>query len=214
MEIADVQQVWFRDEAGSSLSTVACEKAGRRRERDRDPRRRNAIRRVISAAENVESVSRVPPNAHCGDRTRGAPIRRYGYHSDACVADVVNVSTTGTRSRTARYRRRVNQIDAGLCGSAWQADQRPAKVRRWMRRLGQVADAAGQRARICAAERDDLGGILEPRERTRETFDIPPDTGSGRAESPTVESHPQSVDDGRSMIICDLNLIVNREFHL
>ena len=109
-----------------------------------------------------------------------------------CVADVVNREhDRHARPEGRRIGGRVNQIDAGSCGRAWQADQRPAKVRGRMRRLGQVADAAGQRARICAAERDDLGGILEPRQRTGETFDIPADTGSGRAEGPTVEAHPQ-----------------------
>jgi hypothetical protein len=105
-----------------------------------------------------------------------------------------------TRPEWRGVGRRVNQVDARTCRRAREADESPAKVGGRVWRLGEVADTAWQPARIGATQGDDLGGVIEPDEGARKTFDIPADAGSRGAEGAAVEPNPQSVDQRSSML--------------
>ena len=70
---------------------------------------------------------------------------------------------------------------------------RPAEIGGGMRRLGDVAHAGRQGARVSAPERDDGDRLPEYQQRTRKAVDVTTDTGCRRGERATVNSDPEHV---------------------
>ena len=71
----------------------------------------------------------------------------------------------------------VHDIDTGASRRARESDERPSKVRRWMRRFRDVSHPGRQHPGIHTAERDELERLPQRQQRARQSRDVSPDTG-------------------------------------
>ena len=82
------------------------------------------------------------------------------------------------------------QVDAGACRRARQADERPPRIARRVRRAGDVFGASGGEGGI-ASKREDVD-FVETDQRANQLTGISANAGGGRCEAVSVETDTES----------------------
>ena len=105
------------------------------------------------------------------------------------VADVVNGHHHGDWGPPRRrVSRRVDDVDGCAARRTRQANERPAQIGRRVRRLRDVSDARGDRARIAPPERDELNRLVERQQSAGQTGNVSPYSGRGRVERAAIDA--------------------------
>jgi hypothetical protein len=90
----------------------------------------------------------------------------------------------------------MDDVDGCTARRTRQANERPAQIGRRVRRLRDVADATGDRARIAPSERDQFNRLAERQQSARQTGNVSPYSGRRRVERAAIDSDAEGLQNG------------------
>jgi hypothetical protein len=87
----------------------------------------------------------------------------------------------------------MDDVDGCTARRTRQANERPAQIRRGVRRLRDMANATGDRARIAPPERNQFNRLAECQQSARQTGNVSPYSGRRRVERAAIDADAEGL---------------------